>query len=129
MGVPLWWAAKDMGVSTTAASMWWRNAGAMKLVGGRGGGIADPGNMSLPGGQGHRAKTIGERSVSRERLIQAPTGVGVRGVGTSTSTAKHVLWGGYTWQYWRATRSVKPAEYQFFGVGTGSRANRSAVTA
>jgi hypothetical protein len=40
-----------------------------------------------------------------------------------------VLWGGYTWQYWRATRSVKPAEYQFFGVGTGSRANRSAVTA
>ena len=40
-----------------------------------------------------------------------------------------VLWGGSTWQYWRATRSVKPAEYQFFGVGTGSRANRSAVTA
>jgi len=36
-----------------------------------------------------------------------------------------VLWGGYTWQYWMATRSVKPAEYQFFGVGTGSRANRA----
>ena len=28
-----------------------------------------------------------------------------------------VLWGGYTWQYWMATRSLKPAEYQFFGVG------------
>lgn len=27
-----------------------------------------------------------------------------------------VLWGGYTWEYWRATRSVRPAEYQFFGV-------------
>jgi cation diffusion facilitator CzcD-associated flavoprotein CzcO len=27
-----------------------------------------------------------------------------------------VLWGGYTWQYWMATRSVKPAEYQFSGV-------------
>jgi len=26
-----------------------------------------------------------------------------------------VLWGGYTWQYWMATRSVKPAEYEFFG--------------
>ncbi len=32
-----------------------------------------------------------------------------------------VLWGGYTWQYWLATRSLKPAEYQFFGVGTGLR--------
>jgi cation diffusion facilitator CzcD-associated flavoprotein CzcO len=27
-----------------------------------------------------------------------------------------VLWGGYTWQYWMATRTVKPEEYQFFGV-------------
>jgi hypothetical protein len=27
-----------------------------------------------------------------------------------------VLWGGYTWEYWLATRSVKPEEYQFFGV-------------
>jgi len=27
-----------------------------------------------------------------------------------------VLWGGYTWEYWRATRSVQPEEYQFFGV-------------
>ena len=31
-----------------------------------------------------------------------------------------VLWGGYTWQYWLATRSIKPAEYQFLGVGRGS---------
>ncbi|EUA33890.1 hypothetical protein I552_4671 [Mycobacterium xenopi 3993] len=23
--------------------------------------------------------------------------------------------GGYTWQYWMGTRSLKPAEYQFFG--------------
>ena len=30
-----------------------------------------------------------------------------------------VLWGGMTWQYWQETRSVKPEEYQFFGVGTG----------
>ena len=40
-----------------------------------------------------------------------------------------VLWGGYTWQYWRATRSVKPEEYQFFGVGKGSRGKRAAVVA
>jgi cation diffusion facilitator CzcD-associated flavoprotein CzcO len=30
-----------------------------------------------------------------------------------------VLWGGYTWQYWNATRRLKPAEYQFSGVGAG----------
>jgi transposase, IS30 family len=61
-GVPVWRAAQDMGVSTTAASMWWRDAGAMKLVGGRGGGLAEPGNMSLPGGQGHRL-SLDERIV------------------------------------------------------------------
>ncbi len=27
-----------------------------------------------------------------------------------------VLWGGYTWQYWGATRRLRAAEYQFFGV-------------
>jgi cation diffusion facilitator CzcD-associated flavoprotein CzcO len=26
-----------------------------------------------------------------------------------------VLWGGYTWQYWRATRKIEQSEYQFFG--------------
>ncbi len=40
-----------------------------------------------------------------------------------------VLWGGYTWQYWMATRSIKPAEYRFYGVGTGSRVDRPAVAA
>jgi cation diffusion facilitator CzcD-associated flavoprotein CzcO len=37
------------------------------------------------------------------------------------------LWGGYTWQYWMATRSVKLDEYQFLGVGKGSRVNRRAA--
>lgn len=40
-----------------------------------------------------------------------------------------VLWGGYTWQYWRATRSVKTDEYQFLGVGNGSSENRQTVAA
>jgi cation diffusion facilitator CzcD-associated flavoprotein CzcO len=39
------------------------------------------------------------------------------------------LWSGMTWQYWRSTRSLRPAEYRFFGVGTGSRASRRAITA
>jgi cation diffusion facilitator CzcD-associated flavoprotein CzcO len=34
------------------------------------------------------------------------------------------LWSGMTWQYWRSTRSLKPAEYRFFGVGTGAPAKR-----
>jgi len=38
-----------------------------------------------------------------------------------------VLWGGYTWQYWRDTRKVKPGEYEFFGVGKPARA--ASVTA
>ncbi|HTZ16140.1 MAG TPA: NAD(P)/FAD-dependent oxidoreductase [Mycobacterium sp.] len=38
------------------------------------------------------------------------------------------LWSGMTWQYWRDTRSLKLAEYKFFGVGTGSPAKRRAVT-
>jgi cation diffusion facilitator CzcD-associated flavoprotein CzcO len=35
------------------------------------------------------------------------------------------LWSGMTWQYWRATRSLKPAEYQFFGVGKRVAADRT----
>ncbi|GFG76671.1 flavin-containing monooxygenase [Mycobacterium botniense] len=38
-----------------------------------------------------------------------------------------VLWGGYTWQYWAGTRSLKLGEYQFFGVGTGAAADRAAL--
>lgn len=40
-----------------------------------------------------------------------------------------VLWGGYTWQYWLATRSVKPAEYEFLGVGKGSRKEKKRIAA
>ena len=54
LGVPLFRAARNMGVSTTRAAIWWRDAGAMKLIKGSGGGVAEPGNMALPGGPGHR---------------------------------------------------------------------------
>jgi IS30 family transposase len=47
-----------MGVSTTAASLWWRDAGAMNLLHGQNGsgthGLADPGDPDRPGGRGHR---------------------------------------------------------------------------
>lgn len=62
LGASLLRAAQDLGVSTTRASVWWRNAGAMKLqIGGRGArGLLEPGNLSLPGGRGHRL-SVGER--------------------------------------------------------------------
>jgi IS30 family transposase len=53
-GAPLLRAARDMGVSTTRAWIWWRDAGAMQLIKGSGGGIVDPGNTALPGAPGHR---------------------------------------------------------------------------
>jgi hypothetical protein len=39
------------------------------------------------------------------------------------------LWSGMTWQYWRSTRSLKPSEYRFFGVGTGAPAKHGKVSA
>jgi IS30 family transposase len=50
-------AACDVGVSRDTGTIWWRDAGAMKIQkGGRGvqRGLVNPGNMSLPGGPGHR---------------------------------------------------------------------------
>ncbi|MBS9534005.1 NAD(P)/FAD-dependent oxidoreductase [Mycobacterium sp. M1] len=32
------------------------------------------------------------------------------------------LWSGMTWQYWRSTRKLRPAEYRFFGVRSGAAA-------
>jgi IS30 family transposase len=44
-----------MGVSTTSAWVWWRDAGAMKLLMGKGDrGLAEPGHLDRPGGRGHR---------------------------------------------------------------------------
>ncbi len=34
---------------------------------------------------------------------------------TLTDTEKQELWGGFTWQYRLATRTLDPAEYRFWG--------------
>ena len=48
-------AALQAGVSYNAGWEWWRDAGAMTLRMGRGGGgLANPGDWSRPGGRGHR---------------------------------------------------------------------------
>jgi transposase, IS30 family len=54
-GVALQPAAREMGVSTTSAGLWWRDAGAMKLLMGKGDlGLAEPGDPDRSGGRGHR---------------------------------------------------------------------------
>ena len=55
-GMPVIRAERVVGVSFLTGSRWWRQAGAMKLQvnsWGRGG-LANPGNVSVPGGRGHR---------------------------------------------------------------------------
>ena len=54
-GAPLIRTAREMGVSTTSAWVWWRDAGAVKLLTGRGdSGPAYRGELDRPGGRGHR---------------------------------------------------------------------------
>jgi IS30 family transposase len=55
-GAPLIATAREMGVSTTAAWKWWRDAGAMKLRRNPKGdlGLAEPGDLDRPGGRGRR---------------------------------------------------------------------------
>ena len=87
-GVPLFRAAQVMGVSTTRASVWWRDAGAMKLIEGRGGGIADAGNMSLPGGRGHRLNFDERIAIMRG----VDTGVSYADIGEQIGRDRITVW-------------------------------------
>jgi hypothetical protein len=54
-GVPLKYAAQNLGVSPGAGWIWWHDAGAMKLIRGSGAaGLANPGDLVRPGGRGRR---------------------------------------------------------------------------
>src|SRR5262245_1361665 len=62
-GAALIGTAREMVVSTTRAWVWWRDAGAMKLLKGSGAhGLADAGDLQRPGGRGHRL-SLDERIV------------------------------------------------------------------
>ena len=57
-GTPLRTAARDMGVSTTSAGLWWRDAGAMKLLNGKGDlGLAEAGDPDRLGWAGSSAQS------------------------------------------------------------------------
>ncbi|MFZ1178067.1 MAG: IS30 family transposase [Mycobacterium sp.] len=54
-GVAVTRASVELGVSRSTGWVWWRDAGGMELLKGTGDhGLANPGNVCLPGGRGHR---------------------------------------------------------------------------
>jgi IS30 family transposase len=60
--------AQEMSVSRASASVWWRDAGAMKLLMGRGDtGLADPGDLDRPGGRGRRISFAERVEIMRGR--------------------------------------------------------------
>src|SRR5829696_133145 len=70
-GVPLRTAAEDLGVSSTAATDWWQQAGGMTLTWGHGaGGLAVPGDRERAGGRG-RGLSYAEiaRRVGRDKAV------------------------------------------------------------
>ena len=88
-GVPLRRAAQGMGVSSTAATSWWRQAGAMKLLEGYGGGgVADPGDPSGPGGRGRRL-SLDER-IAIMRGLDA--GLSCADIGDQIGRCRTVIW-------------------------------------
>jgi IS30 family transposase len=62
-------AERRLGVSRNVGQAWWGKAGAMKLQMGRRGrlGLLEPGNMSLPGGAGHRISVKERVEIMRGR--------------------------------------------------------------
>jgi IS30 family transposase len=92
LGEPLERVAKVMGVSTTAASNWWRQAGAMSLHRGQNAegthGLVEPGDLDRPGGRGHRL-SIGER-VEIMRGLDA--GLSYAEIGRRIDRDRSVVW-------------------------------------
>ncbi len=66
-GIPVIQAERVVGVSLNTGSRWWRESGAMKLrVNAWGcGGLANPGNVSTPGGKGRRLSLDERISIMR----------------------------------------------------------------
>jgi transposase, IS30 family len=88
-GAALITAAREMGVSTRRASVWWRDAGAMKLLKGKGArGLDDAGDLERPGGRGHRL-SLDER-ITIMRGLDA--GHGYAGIGRQIGRDRSVVW-------------------------------------
>jgi transposase, IS30 family len=92
VGEPLEVAARAMGVSTTAAGLWWRQAGAMKLQRGQNAerthGLVEPGDPDRPGGRGHRL-SLDER-IAIMRGLDA--GLSYAEIGRRIDRDRSVVW-------------------------------------
>jgi IS30 family transposase len=81
-----------MGVSTTAAGLWWRQAGAMSLQRGQNAerthGLVEPGDPGLPGGRGHRL-SLDER-IAIMRGLDA--GLSYAEIGRRIDRDRSVVW-------------------------------------
>jgi transposase, IS30 family len=92
VGEPLEVAARAMGVSTTAAGLWWRQAGAMSLQRGQNAerthGLVEPGDPDRPGGRGHRL-SLDER-IAIMRGLDA--GLSYAEIGRRIGRDRSVVW-------------------------------------
>jgi transposase, IS30 family len=67
-GVAVTRASVGVGLSRSTGWTWWRDAGGMELLKGTGDhGLANPGNLSLPGGRGHRINAEERIQIMRMR--------------------------------------------------------------
>lgn len=91
-GEPRQVVAKEMGVSPTSASLWWRQAGAMPLQRGQNAdgthGLVDPGDPDRPGGRGHRL-SLDERV---EIMRGLDTGLNYAEIGRLIDRDRSVVW-------------------------------------
>lgn len=89
-GAALLAAAREMGVSTTSAWLWWHDAGSMKLIGGGRGdrGVVYPGDPDGPGGRGHRL-SLDER-IAIMRGLDA--GLSYAEIGRRIDRDRSVVW-------------------------------------
>jgi IS30 family transposase len=114
-GVSLRRAAQGMGVSSTAATTWWRQAGAMRLLEGYGGGgVADPGDPSGLGGRGHRL-SLDER-IAIMRGLDA--GLSCADIGGQIGRGRTVIW--------REVRRNRNADGDYHARMAHARAARNA---
>ncbi|MGE2723414.1 IS30 family transposase [Mycolicibacterium pulveris] len=116
-GVGVERAAREMGVSTTAATLWWRQAGAMQLLRGNnraGHGVVDPGDPDRPGGNGHRLSLDERIAIMRGKDAGLSDAAIAEQIGRDRSTV------------WREVHRNRNADGDYHARMAHSRAARNA---
>ena len=91
-GQPVTRAARDLGVFRNTAWKWWRDAGAMQLVKGKGAqGLANPGDWSRTGGPGRRVSGEERVEIMRYRDAGLKPAAIARRIGRHRSTVSREI--------------------------------------